>query len=303
MTLTDVNFTNVSGMENLTTALTTAVSVTGLGAATKAAFADGITVTSGTLADGATYTWGSGLLDRNVTLTLTSLGDGATTADNIAITTGSGTDTITVSDTAWVGAAGAAGLLSVSTGAGNDTISVTTGTILAVTGAAPVIITGGTGKDSISTVGVNAATGLTVTYSVAAGDSTTTAYDSITGFDMGSGALLSSTLDFASVGLNAYSATAATGFTAAELTVAVSAAGLVTFAGTSAAGATLAQKISAVQSVVATTAGDTALFTHGGNSYVFNNNSTADSLVELVGITGVSLVTTNATTAGAIFIA
>lgn len=304
LTLTDNNLTNVTGMEKLATAATTSVSYTGFGAAAKTAFADGLTITSGTLADGATYTVSTGLYDKAVTLTLASSGDGATTADNIAITTGTAADTISVTASSWVGATGgAAGQLTVSTGAGNDTISVTTGTLLAITTTAPVIITGGTGKDTITTVGVNAATGLTVTYAFAAGDSLVSSYDSITGFDMGSGALFSSTLDFASVGLTTYAATAVTGNSAAELTVAVSAAGVVTFAGTKAAGLTLADKISAVQAVVTTTAGDTALFTDGGNTYVFNNNATADSVVELVGITGLSLVTANATTAGAIFIA
>ena len=82
---------------------------------------------------------------------------------------------------------------------------------------------------------------------------------------------------------------------------------MVTFAGTSAAAATLAQKIAAVQSVVITNAGDSAMFTANSNTYVFNNNATADSLVELVGVTGTGLITTNGDTAstfaGAIFIA
>jgi hypothetical protein len=103
--------------------------------------------------------------------------------------------------------------------------------------------------------------------------------------------------------LTTYAATTATGFSAAELTVAVSAAGVVTFAGTSASALTLAQKISAVQSVVTTNAGDSALFTHGTNSYVFNNNSSGDSVVELVGVIGAALLTTNdATTDNGIFI-
>lgn len=304
-TLTDVHFTNVSNMETLATAVTTAVSYTGLGAAAKAAFANGLTITSGTLADGATYTVGAGLYDKAVTLTLTSSGDGATTADNIAITTGSGADTVSVTAASWVSTttAGATGTLVVSTGAGNDAITISTGTLVDATTVTSLTITGGTGADTINLTSVNAASGLTPTFVIAAGDSTTTAYDSITGFDMGTGGLFSSTLDFASVGLTSYAATAATGYTAAQLTVAVSAAGLVTFAGTSAAALTLAEKIAAVQSVVTTNAGDSALFTHGTNSYVFNNNATADSVVELVGITGTSLVTANATTAGAIFIA
>lgn len=310
MTLTDTDFTNVSGFEALTTALTSAVSVTGLAAGAKAAFADGITVTSGTLADDATYTWGSGLYDKAVTLTLASSGDGASTADNIAITTGAGADTVSVTASSWVGADGAAGAITVATGAGNDTINVTTGTLLKVTGAAPVKITGGAGADVITVVSTEADTGvgsLSTTYVIAAGDSTTTAYDSITGFDLVGTDLQSQTLDFASVGLTAYTATAATGYSAAELTVAVSSTGVVTFAGTSAAGLTLAQKIAAVQSVVTTNAGDSAMFTANSNTYVFNNNASGDSVVELVGVSGTGLITTNGDTAstfaGAIFIA
>lgn len=308
LTLTDNNFTNVTGMEGLGTSATTAVSYTGLGAAFKAAYADGVAITSGTLANGATYTLGAGLYDKSVKLTLVSSGDGASSADNISITTGSGADTVSVIASSWVGAAGTAGVLAVSTGAGNDTISVTTGTLLAVTGANAVVITGGTGADVITSVGANAATGLGVAYKIAAGDSLTTAYDSITGFDMADGTLVSSLLDFDSVSIAAYAATAATGFSASELTVAVATStGLVTFAGTSAASLTLAQKIAAVQSVVTTTSGNSALFTNtaGGvtSSYVFNNNSTSDSLVELVGITGTALGTTaSAVTANLILI-
>jgi hypothetical protein len=133
------------------------------------------------------------------------------------------------------------------------------------------------------------------------GDSTTTAYDQITGFKMsdigGAGALISDGLDFAAVGVTAYAATAATGYTAAELTVAVAAAGAtggaVTFAGTAAAGLTVAQKIAAVQSVVVTNAGDSAFFTDSGNTYVFNNNAGGDSVVMLVGVAASGLITTN----------
>jgi hypothetical protein len=304
LTLIDNHFTNVTGFEKLASTGTGAVSYTGMGAAFKTAFADGVTITTGTLADGAAYNVGLGLYDKAVNLSLTSSGDGATTTDNITIVTGSGADTVSVTAGSWTGATGGgAGTLSVSTGAGNDTISVATGTILAITSNAPVVVDGGAGKDTISLTGVNAATNLTVTVKAAAGQSTTDAYDSVSGFDMGDGSKFSSTLDFDTVSLAAYSATAPSGSTASELTVAVAANGLVTFGGSTAASLTLAQKIAAVQSVVSTTSGDSALFTHGANSYVFNNHTSGDSLVELVGITGTSLVTANATTAGAIFIA
>jgi hypothetical protein len=302
LTLTDNHFTNVSGMEKLATAATTAVSYTGFGAGAKTAFADGLAITSGTLADGATYTVGTGLYDKAVTLTLVSSGDGATTADNIAITTGLAADTISVTAASWVGHAATGGAIAVSTGAGADTISVTIAAA-AVLATGTATITGGTGADVITSVGINATDASNQIYVIGAGHSLVSAYDSITGFDMGTGALFSSTLDFASVTLTAYGATAVSGNTAAELTAAVSAAGLVTFGGTKAAALTLSEKITAVQGLVITNAGDSALFTHGTNSYVFNNNSAGDSLVELVGIAGTSLITVNATTASAIFIA
>ncbi len=314
LTLTDNNFTNVTGMEALASAETTAVSYTGFGAAAKAAFADGMTVTTGTLADNATYAFASGLYDKAVTLTLAAAAVGAGAGENISVTTGIAADTISIDASAgWVGAAGATSSIIVSTGAGADTISVSVGTLLANTGG-QVSITGGTGVDTITKVGTNdataAGTGWT-SFNFAAGDSTTTAYDSITGFDMsdvaGAGGKVSDGLNFASVGLNAYTATAATGYAAAALTVAVSAAGVVTFAGTSAADLTLAEKIAAVKSVVVTTAGDSAFFTHATagvtSSYVFNNNATSDSVVELVGVTGAVLLTTNDnTTNNGIFI-
>ena len=160
--------------------------------------------------------------------------------------------------------------MNITTGAGNDTITYSHGTqVTVVSGTAAVVINAGTGADIINATGVNHTSGLTDTYTIAAGDSLVSAYDSITGFDLGSGSLFASTLDFASVGLTSYSATAATGFTSAELNVAVSATGVVTFAGTSSASATLAQKIAAVQSVVITNAGDSALFTHGSNTSPF----------------------------------
>lgn len=312
-TLTDVHFTNVSNMEQLNLSATTAVSVTGLAAGSKAAFADGMTVTSGLLANNAAYTFGAGLYDKDVTLTLVSSGDGASTADNIAITTGGGADTVKVTAASYVGASGAAALLTVATGAGDDVISVETGTLIDVTGNAPVTITAGKGADKITSVGVEAdiaANVLTTTYVVAAGDSPIDGYDQITGFDVSGTDLASQTLDFDNVALTAYAATAAAGYTSATLTVTVSAAGVVTFGGSKAtSGLTLAEKIEAVASVVVTNDGDTAYFEDGDDAYVFNNDDAGDSLIMLVGLAaaGVDLSTTNGDTAsvgaGTIFIA
>jgi hypothetical protein len=307
ITMIDDDFKGISNLEKIAGIHTGgAVSITTGGWYDTAFKTAGSTLelTSTTAGGGELVTFAGGTFTGAQTLTVTTAADGASAADNATIQTGTGADTITVTAASWVGAAGAAGALTVKSGAGNDAITVTTGTILAVTGAAPVSITAGTGADTINLTGINAGSGLTVTAVIAAGDSTTAAYDIITGFDAATAALFSSTLDFASVTLTTYAATAATGFTAAELTVAVSAAGLVTFAGTSAASATLAQKIAAVQSVVITNAGDSALFTHGSDAFVFNNNTSGDSLVELVGLSAATaLITANATTLNAIFIA
>jgi hypothetical protein len=293
--VTDAAFTNHTGFEALVLdaviTATTVVSAT-LGSAARTAFADGVTVTSGTTANGAKYTFNSGLYNKNVKITAAVSSDGATTDDDTAIATGVGNDTISLTASSWVGATGAGhGYLTVTSGAGDDNITVSVGTLVAITTTTSVSITGGAGKDTISLTSVNAGSGLTPTFVVAAGDSTVSAYDSITGFDMATANLFASTLDFDSFSIGTYAATAASGYSAGELTVAVAATtGLVTFSGTAAASATLAQKIAAVQSVVTTTAGHTALFTHGSNSYVFNNNATADSLVELVGISATAIL-------------
>jgi len=303
--LTDTHFTNVTGMEVLTLTATSGGSLTA-GGSFKTAFANGVTITGGTVADGSAIAYHMGLYDKANTLTVVSAGDGATTADNISITTGSGNDIVTVTAASWVGATGgSAGVLTVNTGAGDDIISVTTGTILAITTTTNEVINGGAGKDTITMVGANAATGLTATVKVVAGQSTTTAYDSIIGFDLGTASLLSSTVDFDSFSVLAYAATAPAGYSAAELTVAVAATtGLVTFAGTKAAGLSLADKITAVQSVVTTATGNTALFTDGLNSYLFNNDAAGDSVVELVGVSATAILSGgNATTALGVFVA
>lgn len=308
-TLVDANFTSVSGFETLNLSTTTgSISVTGLSTYANAAFASGLTVTSGTLANGSTYNFNGLAYANSITLTLVTDGDLASTADNVTIVTGAAADTVSVTGASIVGAAGAGGTVSISTGGGVDTITLSTGTLRANTNQS-VVITAGTGADVINvSTHVNAGSELgNIKFTIAAGDSTTTAYDVITGFDTAlGGATISDNLDFTSVGLTAYATQAAGGYTAEQLTVAVSATGVVTFGGTLAATLSLADSIAAVQSVVTANAGDSALFTYATagvtSTYVFNNNATADSVVQLVGVTGTALITTNGTTAGNIFI-
>jgi len=311
-TLTDANFKSVSTMEALNLNTTGVVSVTGLTTNANAAFSTGMTVTSGTIADTKAYTWESTAYAGDVKLTLVDASTGTTVNANITITTGAGADTVSVTAANFVSAATAApGRIVIATGSGNDTITVATGTLLAVSGtASAVTITAGSGADTITvTTHANAGTVKgNFAFEVTAGDSTTTAYDNITGFRTAlGGATISDALDFTGTSVvNVYNATAATGYTAAQLTVAVAATGIVTFAGTSLATLTLAEKIAAVQSVVTTVAGDTAMFEHSAagvaSTYIFNNN-TADSVVQLVGVaSATALVTTVGTTAGNIFL-
>ena len=293
-TLIDAHFTNVTGMELLALSSTGATSLTS-GGSFKTAYASGVTITAGTIANGSLTTYSMGLYDQAVTLTQLVDGTGASTASNVSITTGSAADTVTLTASGWVGGA-TNGVILVSTGTGADSITVTTGTLADLTDQANAVkIVGGTGADTISLTHVNGSANTSfAVFTVAAGDSTTTASDAITGFAItnSTSSVLSDQLDFANVTLNAYTATTATGFTAAELQVSVSSIGAVTFSGTSAAGATLAQKIAAVQSVVITVNGDTAFFVSGSDSYVFNNDTTADSVVKLVGVsTATTLVT------------
>lgn len=311
-TLTDTHFTKTTGFEQLELAGGALnESVTGLGAGFLSGFANGVSVTeTATQAAAQTFTWASGLYAQPVTIVHASAGTLAAASSNQSITTGAGNDTITLTMTSVVGAVGAAGNATINTGAGNDTINVDfgTGQVVAVTGANVATINGGAGQDTI-TINATRLNSLavdlgTTAFTIAAGQSTVSANDSITGFLVSAGTRISDTLDFGTSNLLQYTAAAATGFTAAELTVAVSAVGAVTFAGTSAAALTLAQQVAAVQSVVITATGNTAYWTNSGSTYVFNNDSAGDSLVQLVGVTGVTaLVTTNQLAANAIHIA
>jgi hypothetical protein len=315
LTLVDSDFKKLTSFEKLNLGATTAVSVSGLTTNSLAAFPTTMTVTGSTLADGAAYSWESLAYDKTTSVTLVTAGDLASTADNVTIVTGAGNDTVKVTAASAIATAGAGGTISITTGAGVDTISVETGILLVNTNQS-VVINAGTGADLITIKTANQGTGATflgnVLLTVAAGDSNITSYDVVTGFKPShhTGAVVSKVsdgIDFAGTSaIGTYAATAATGFTAAQLTVAVSSAGKVTFAGTSAASITLEQAIAAVQSVVTTTSGHTAVFTYTTSgvtdSYVFNNNTT-DSIVKLVGVSAAALLTTNdLTTADGIFI-
>ena len=204
-TLTDNHFTKLSNMEALALTSTGAAdhSVT-IGGTFNAAYANGATITTGTLAAGQDFTFAGGLASVPITLTVDATSLVGTAAETHSLVTGSAADTVTFTgDDTYVGVAGATGSIVISTAAGNDTINLTYGTLLANTTSMTATITGGTGADTITKVGTNG-TGATARtqFTMASGSTgvTTTTFDRITGFDVADGTNVSDILDFAGVG-------------------------------------------------------------------------------------------------------
>jgi len=201
-TLTDSHFTNISNVEKQTLTNTGAgdTSIT-TGAAFNAAFADGVTITSGDIAAARDITVNGGLSTVDMTISIAATSQTGASTETNSIVTGSGDDTVTYTDTGFVGVSGAAGgTMTIDTNAGDDTISLTVGTIVS-TNTAIISITGGSGQDSITKVGTNAndAQGV-ATFVFAAGDSNTVNYDTITGFDLSTASTFSDGLDFEGTG-------------------------------------------------------------------------------------------------------
>ena len=282
MTLDDTYFANMSNMEALVLDVDGAAngdSLTG-GVNFTSAFGAGAVVTMVSGAEATTVDLSA--YSGGVTLTVDSGADSVDTS----ITTGGGADTISLDATA-----ATTSTIAISSGAGNDTIDITFASTYAITSSDTVTLTGGTGADSITISGLaDADAGLT-SIVFAAGDSTVTAYDSITGFVDGetTSTLDGTRLDFSGTAVAAsdISNVSVTGFTAAELKIS-SSAGLVSFSGTSSADLAFDAKLQAViQSF--TGAEDTVVFSHGDNQYVFHNETGTDTLVELVDFAGTAV--------------
>ena len=124
-TMTDSHFTNISNMEKLTLTNTGAAdtSITA-GAAFNAAFADGVTITSGNIAATQDITIAAGLATVGMTVTIAATSQTGAATETNSIVTGSGADTVTYTDTGWVGSAStnASGTFAIDTNGGNDTI-------------------------------------------------------------------------------------------------------------------------------------------------------------------------------------
>jgi len=278
VTMVDDDFKEIANIEKLVVGNTgvNAINITTGGwydASFKAAGSD-LTITNNDVGSAVSFTGGT--FTGNQTLTLTTEATTATTS----VLTGSGNDVVKVNATA-----ATTGDITINTGAGNDTIELTVSAALAAGQSAT--INGGAGKDAITITGLDAADAVYVSVVVGAGESTVANYDSITGFSMGT-ATRSVLLDFADAAVAAGNLgnTGITGYTAGELVYSIT-NGVLSFSGTSAAGLTLGQKANLVDTLITTNL-NTVAFTHNTNTYVYNENVAGDSLIELVGITGVT---------------
>jgi hypothetical protein len=323
VTITDNHFTSLSNLETLALTATGAgdVSIT-LGGTANAAFASGMTITTGTLAAARDVAFVGGLNSTGINLTIDAANLVGTALEVHSIVTGSAADTVTFAgDATYTGVAGAAqGTIAISTRAGDDTISVTTGTSAAAgsTTGQFLTITGGTGADTITLSGINGDTVAvgTAQFIVASGDSGTTVgtFDKITGFGLGAEATgtVADRIDFAGTG-----AVATLGSSTDFGTILSHALtnGVATFDDAATHATALTINASNLGDVVGYLAANTAtadavafLYDDNGDgvndSSMVYSNQAADSLVQLVGssVLGVSATTTIAT-AGFIAIA
>ena len=321
-TLTDTHFTNVHGFETLALSNTVGDASITTGAAFNAAFADGATITTGVIANNKTVTVAAGLATVDMTITVDATSVDGGTGNGTSITTGSGADTVTFTgDDTYVGEAteAAQGTIVINTRGGDDTIYVTVGTLdsaLATSGQA-ISITGGTGADTIIKVGTNDTVVLgTAVYNMAAGDSSTTAWDSITGFDAANGTLLADVLNFeGTAAVSAFTATEDFGVIKSHSITAgyasfddvadystalvINATNLADVVGYLQANVAANGTVAFAYDSDASGTADATMVFHQGSA-----SSVADDLVMLVGITSGSLTATlTTTTAGAIAIA
>ncbi len=198
----------------------------------------------------------------------------------VSATTASGLDvTIATGGTNGVKITGSNGVDNIVGGDAADIISAGAGNDIITGGKGNDVLTGGAGND---------------TFNFAAADSgiTSTLFDTITDYSNGTVVATTDKLVFT---------------TAAGVVGTTALAGFTLNAGVAAkSGATVADFIAAVQA--AGTANETYAFVSGSDTYVYNaggngvTNTTDDTLIKLVGVVGVSVVTTDTTVANEIFI-
>jgi hypothetical protein len=311
LTMTDTHFTNLSNLEGLTLTNTGAAdtSIT-TGAAFNAAFANGAVITSGNIATGQDITVNAGLSTVDTTVTIAATAQTGLATETNTITTGTGDDTVTYTDTGFIGVLNAAqGSLTFDTRAGDDTISVTVGTLVSGAGSSvhTLTMTPGAGTDSLTKVGTNAnaVTGV-MHVNFAAGDSSTTAWDTITGFDLSTASTFSDGLNFeGTAAVGAFTATADFGIIKSHAI----ATGIITFDDVADFSTALVISSTNIADVVGylqanASANEVVAFAYDSTgdgtadgTMVFHQGSAAsvaDDMVFLAGVTADSVITTNA---------
>jgi len=183
-------------------------------------------------------------------------------------------------------------------GAGNDLM-------YGLNGADTLV--GGTGKDTYNLAETVAASDR---IAIAEGDSLTTSYDLINGFALGTGASTADKLDLATTTIaqnatvdNADVGTGSNAISSHNIT-----SGIIRFDNSGAydtavaitATTNLANVISYLQANI--TGGDTVAFISEGNTFVFQDGTTSDTLVELVGVTATTIDNIAGLTAGAVWL-
>jgi len=244
------------------------------------------TLTLGAAANAAANTVNLTGFAGNVSLTLNAA---AASVNSQNVTTGSGNDTVSVTVTALTN-----GSLNLNTGAGNDRITIGTHATNLNTGG--LNITGGLGADTytLSTLPLDGDL-VKVVYNIAAGDSVIGNNDVLNNYGLtdasgDKGNILQ--LEGSAVAAANVANQSVTGYTAGELQYSIS-NGLMTFAGTSAAGLTSDAKAAIAQAVITTNLA-TVAFTQTNSdatvdTFVFNNNTIADTYIKLVGVTALGL--------------
>lgn len=190
-----------------------------------------------------------------------------------------------------------------------------TGKMTVATGTAADVIKGGAGVNvvtlggGVDTVNLSLSAAKADTVAISAATNTTSAaFVSVTGFT--SAATTGDKLDLSGTPTIQSDVSAGTATGVANLTASVS-SGIITFAGSAAATATLANKVAAaVSSSFAGAQNETVAFEHNGNTYVVHQtdananafNDGGDSVIELVGVTGITALSTAASAANTLFI-
>lgn len=292
---------NVDNGSNTVSIVLNGVTIAGGKGAGTADNSNAITATSFETINIASNTNAAGTTTSN-TLTAGTGGSGTAgaglavnTNSTINISGAAGLTTGVISGTnVTVNAANLTGKLTTTTGTGNDTI-------VGGSNVNTITLTGG-----VDTVDLSKSTAKADVVSTAATGTSSTQFVQITGFT--NGATIGDKLDLSGTGtIGADSATTATGV--ANLNASVT-GGVMTFTGTAAATATLANKVTAAFSAAGANGVTNAyvVFEHAGSTYVAHELSGAagftagqDELIQLVGLTGVTALSTSASAANTLW--